>query len=592
MIRPDYQPLEKVLQNRLFEIPNYQRAYSWRIEQINDLHNDITNLKKQPNDRHHFMATIVCLATQRIEEIVTDEFKVLQIVDGQQRLTTLIIFLKAIELSLDRSNETQKREADKIKELLVKDDGRLILLQTNHDSSSIFRNFLVNGTIPQKENLKTNAEVRLFDSFNHSLKFVENWKKAEDVLALLKLVKNRLGFIFYELEDEGSVYSTFEVLNSRGLPVDWLDKCKSTLMGIAFEKLGNAIRDHHISQLHQIWSDIYRTIGVNEIQGHEILRFAATLHKAKQEGSESYLSKAISAEDALDYFRNFCNSNPTITIDVTDWISCVTRELRKLYDNPRLKAVTDILHARLLAVSILLLPENNMNVQLKNKLLEQWENVTFRIFGLFRNQNGKTNDSRLKVGDYTRLACKITDTYKKYNETDQLFYFIMYSLIELGKDYSIDTVVDSLKGKDCYNDWSDQLIYFMRRYEEYLCRKSNITFDESYWVKVWNKSPYRSIEHIMPEEATPPKWDVDSQSIDFSKNLHRLGNLIIYPIKDNILAGNRSFDSKKELYKKNKLNLMEEIIVKKDWNYKEIENRESFLLKFAREQWKDLSLEV
>jgi hypothetical protein len=48
-------------------------------------------------------------------------------------------------------------------------------------------------------------------------------------------VKNRLTFIFHELDDEATVYTVFEVLNSRGLAVPWFDRLKSLLMGIAFE---------------------------------------------------------------------------------------------------------------------------------------------------------------------------------------------------------------------------------------------------------------------------------------------------------------------------------------------------------------------
>ena len=54
---------------------------------------------------------------------------------------------------------------------------------------------------------------------------------------LVILLKSKLYFILHVIDDEGSVYTVFEVLNSRGLEVDWLDKCKSMLMGIAFEKL-------------------------------------------------------------------------------------------------------------------------------------------------------------------------------------------------------------------------------------------------------------------------------------------------------------------------------------------------------------------
>lgn len=78
-IKPDYFTLDTLLQKRLFRIPNYQRAYSWETKQRKDLFDDVQKLKKfksYNNDRHHFMATVVCLKTNKKEEIGADEFGV------------------------------------------------------------------------------------------------------------------------------------------------------------------------------------------------------------------------------------------------------------------------------------------------------------------------------------------------------------------------------------------------------------------------------------------------------------------------------------------------------------------------------------
>lgn len=593
MIRPDYQTLENALQKRLFEIPNYQRAYSWTRKQVKDLHDDINRLKDKPRERHHFMATIVCLSTKKYKEDGTDEFSILHIVDGQQRLTTLIILLKTIEKYLNKENVIEKKEADKINNILVKGDERLILLQTNHDSSSVFANFLKKGHIPEKSDLNTIAELRLFESFKENVTFVKLWKESGDLLQLLRIIKNRLGFIFYELEDEGSVYSTFEVLNSRGLPVDWLDKCKSALMGIAFEKLEKTTQDQHLPCLHQTWSDIYRIIGTNEnIPGHDILSFAATLHKKTQDKKQlQYLKKKLSFEDSLNYFKKYCTEFPTKTTEISDWIKKITIEIGELYNNSRLKALSEISHARLLYVSLMIMSKEKLIEKQKHKLIKQWENTTFRIFGLYRNSNGKKNDARTEVGSFTELASKIMDTKDNFAEINQLMYNTMYELINLGKkDYPLEEAINSMKNKDCYNNWENELIYFMRRYEEFLVSKANLEFDDTHWNVIWKNSPQRSIEHIMPQEANIPKWEVKKESSDFDKNINRLGNLCIIPLKDNIIAGNKSFETKKTHYSKNTLNITQEIVAVEDWNYKEIETREMRLLQWAKNEWNDLSL--
>lgn len=78
------------------------------------------------------MATLVLLDTGNQEMIGTDRLRVYDVVDGQQRLTTLIILLKAIEKNLAKNS--QKGQAAKIDAILVKENKDLVLLQTNHDA--------------------------------------------------------------------------------------------------------------------------------------------------------------------------------------------------------------------------------------------------------------------------------------------------------------------------------------------------------------------------------------------------------------------------------------------------------------------------
>ena len=126
-IKPDYFTFDTLLQKRLFRIPNYQRAYSWQTKQRKELFGDIEKLTQYDGERHHFMATVACLKTSKKEEIGADEFGIFEIVDGQQRITTLIILMKALAKSLSQNGNITQKEADKLNELLVKEDRRLIL---------------------------------------------------------------------------------------------------------------------------------------------------------------------------------------------------------------------------------------------------------------------------------------------------------------------------------------------------------------------------------------------------------------------------------------------------------------------------------
>ncbi len=134
------------MSGRLFRIPEYQRAYAWGKRQRTDLFGDIERV--QASNEDHFIATIVGLSREK-KQIIADQFTVVDIVDGQQRLTTLIILLKAIQKSLDDSDKIQRKLSDELTQLLVKgDDHNLLLLQTNHDTSHIFVDYIREGIIP------------------------------------------------------------------------------------------------------------------------------------------------------------------------------------------------------------------------------------------------------------------------------------------------------------------------------------------------------------------------------------------------------------------------------------------------------------
>src|SRR5688572_28855851 len=163
-IQPQYLSLTKLLDGRLFRIPEYQRAYSWTRHQREDLFSDLTKKHKKGADEVHFMAAVVCLRQNR-QLLGTDEYQVLDVVDGQQRLTTLIVLLKAIATSLDVKDKVQKKAKAEVDDLLVKAEGdELLLSQTNHDSSHYFANYLRKGVSVSPADAKTTADREILQA--------------------------------------------------------------------------------------------------------------------------------------------------------------------------------------------------------------------------------------------------------------------------------------------------------------------------------------------------------------------------------------------------------------------------------------------
>src|ERR1019366_8308599 len=198
------------------------------------------------------MATVVCLARGK-RSIGADEFTVAEVVDGQQRLTTFVVLLKAVEKTLNADNKLEAKIKAEILDLLVKaDDHALVLLQTNHDSSSVFLDYIRAGTIQTTPAL-TAADKNLVDAALECEAFVIKWSANASPIELIALLRNRLSMIYHEITDEAAVYRVSEVLNSRGLDVRWIDKCKSQLMGLVFQGADTAQRAEALKEMHVIW---------------------------------------------------------------------------------------------------------------------------------------------------------------------------------------------------------------------------------------------------------------------------------------------------------------------------------------------------
>jgi hypothetical protein len=554
-IQPQYIPFGKLVSGRLFRIPQYQRAYSWRTNERMELFEDILRTWKAGAEGTHFLATIVGLRREK-RKIITDEHQVLEVVDGQQRLTTLIILLKAIAKALDRSDTLGTRIGQELDDTLVKpDQASLLLLQTNHDSSGYFADYLRTGKTPSPESANTLADRELLLAMQECETFVARWATDTSSLSdLVTLLKNRLTCIFHEISDEAVVYTIFEVLNSRGLEVSWFDRTKSMLMAVVFETdMGN--KREIIDEVHQLWTDIYRCVGIRLGMNSEALKFAATLRLTECP------RRVLGEEDAAYLLRDQSKAGAANVIETTRWLLAVTKAVNELVADRRKDAVTGIIQARLLAAAVILRPDISKTD--KGKVLRRWENVTFRIYGM------SDRDSRTAVGDYVRLAWRITN---EKMSADQ----ILAEISALGKDYPVAAVVNGLRNEDCYTDWQDELRYFFYRYEEHLAQQSGQIFNNEQWNRIWEANSAQSIEHILPQSAGKPDL------------VHRIGNLLILPPRLNSKLGAKPPDQKADDYLKTGLLLAQEVVSKlPKWHLRQIEEREDALLKWALQEWTD-----
>lgn len=534
--------------------------------------NDLDDLykKDKDGDRHHFMATVVCYRTGERKPVKLVDYNLFEIVDGQQRITTLVLLLKALQMSLD--DEDVKKD---IARILVKDDDNLLLLQTNNVNQKLFNKYLREGVAPSKDDTKTHTDRNLYSAIREISDFLEKWRaQGRDLMELLRVVLNRVGFVIYDTEETHAVYTIFECLNSRGLEVDWLDKMKSVLMGLAFEKSqSKEVADAKIDELHNLWADIYGQMATHPVPGQEILRITATLFVGVGVG------KPLSSEDSVEGLREWCDSAQK-TITVSDWLLRVTEKLVKLYQSRFWAPVTRILQARALAVALML--TDSLDPEEKETALDQWERITFRIYSMFRK------DSRTKVGDYVRLAARIVQKEQDASNYSE----IMAALQTLGSEYPVEEAVSDLLKEPIYDGFEEECRYILWRYEEYLASAQGSGVNKELREAIWAaRSAVETIEHIFPQtpEDGGPWENKLKENENLERHIYRIGNLLLLPPGLNSEAGRKGFSEKKIVYKKAEgLRIVREILDECDWTQNSIEEREKRIAGFLREAFKDV----
>lgn len=217
---------------KLYRVPQFQRDYSWREEQWEELWSDLTELRTSA--QHHYMGAIVLQGGPR-------EFLV---IDGQQRLATLSILALAVLKRLDDLRQSgDAQEAGERYELLhrqfigYKDPVSLrsrSKLTLNENDDRFFQYNLVNFRPPPSARKLRKSERLMWQAFEYFLDRVSKLGDAQALADFLdSIVAQRLLFIQITVEDDLSAYTLFETLNARGLELTASDLVKNYLLSKA-----------------------------------------------------------------------------------------------------------------------------------------------------------------------------------------------------------------------------------------------------------------------------------------------------------------------------------------------------------------------
>ncbi|WP_367026218.1 DUF262 domain-containing HNH endonuclease family protein [Methylococcus sp. ANG] len=251
----------KLIGNGLtYRIPRFQRDYSWTSEEWEDLWMDILDTLKANGEPAHYMGYLV---------LQSADDKTFDVIDGQQRLTTISIIvlavLKNIQRLIDAGNDADanRQRLNQIRQTYVGylDPVTLVArpkLTLNRNNNNYFQNYLVPlGHLPQRgfrasEHLLRNA----FDWFDRQVAAYLKASSGDEGKRLAQLtedISDRLFFTVITVTDELNAYKVFETLNARGVRLSATDLLKNYLFSV-LDRGGET--DHELRNLEDRWENI------------------------------------------------------------------------------------------------------------------------------------------------------------------------------------------------------------------------------------------------------------------------------------------------------------------------------------------------
>ena len=571
-----------------YSIPKYQREYTWGQYQWKDLYDDICE-----NDYGYFIGSIICIDNS------SDAFQIkeLEVVDGQQRLTTLCLLLTAIYNRLkqhkDELDEDDEDELPTLRKSIIckgASNGLILCPQIQNNNQAdfnvvMFENGLLKNAKKEK-NWGNRKIAKCYKYFLHRLdQDIEEFGNAVTTLLEIKRKVSKAVLVKIEVGNHAEAYTLFESLNNRGTPLTAIDLMKNLILARA-ERSGLTCDD--------CFDDWQTLLGYLTDDYSTQERFFRQYYNAfKNELNEPFRTDGQRKKDPLGYIATRSNLlsifeeliNRDLPGFMSDILACGEIYFQLILSNDDKTKYTNSLTelSRIQgAPSYLLLMylfKKQTELQIQDNDLQDTINLLTRFF--VRRNTTDTPNTR----DLNKIFMQIISDVEEKGITGNVIYQHIYE--ELVRwSASDDVFEEKLKG-DLYEE-NVGVARFV------LCAIAQKAMTTETWTDLWEQNDYGgkkvfkwTIEHIFPEgKNIPSKWvdmiaggDRNLANEYLEQYVHKIGNLTITGY--NSTLSNLSFIEKRDRLNaqklkvgyRNGLEINKELAEKDSWTVQDIIER-------------------
>ncbi|MBQ8133356.1 MAG: DUF4357 domain-containing protein [Clostridia bacterium] len=550
-------PLSKIFSKEFdYYIPAYQRPYAWSQEQTEKLFDDLYDFYREEKNDNFFLGSIVL--------IKDDDKPHADVIDGQQRLTTLTILISAIATRLSGDNKTNcirylTEPGNDLEGL-----EPLPRLHLRQKDQKFFNEYIQNLKLTELINLdpeclQDESQQHIRENCELILNRLNNkFQDEKQVTEFCKFIVTRCYIVAVYTPVQRSAFRVFSVMNSRGLNLMPTDIIKSDIIGQIPENEQQLYTDK--------WEDLEvktSRSGFNDVFTHTRMIFAKT--KAKQ--------------NLLDEFRE----------------AVLTKVSPK-------ELIDDILEPYSIAYTILI---NKKYVSTKNA-----EQINHYLFWLNKIDNADWIPSAIKffaehkndseyvlwfVKKLERLASYLHITAKDLNFRIERYRTVLEEMEE-NPDHSMDDPLSSIElsneEKEEFTKVLNSEIYLLtgKRRNYVILRLNEFVGDGA--SKIDFEPNILTIEHVLPQTVSAgTQWEkIWLKEEERKVWINRIANLVPLTRKKNSEAQNYDFDKKKDVYFKGKngtttFPLTTQVLSEKEWSPSVVEKRQKELLDIFIDRW-------
>lgn len=552
-------PLSKIFCSDFdYNIPSYQRPYSWTTQEAGILFDDLYDFyKNEDKEENYFLGSIVLIKQDGIPKS--------DVIDGQQRLTTLTILLAVIAHNLSDSDDKEEFKnyinEKGIKSQEIKPKPRLKIRERDNN---FFKEYVQELKIDKLIALKpeaqnTEAKTNIIKNVQTlQNKILESFSSEDEIFKFGSFLVQRCYLVVVSTPSQPSAFRIFSVMNSRGMNLLTTDLFKSDVIG----KINEEERDDYTKKWEEIETELGRE-DFNDLFGHiRMIKVKSKAKKSLYEEFRKYVLPDINSESAINFIDKMLEpyAEAYNTIKRSAYSSVENADKVKNI----LKWLNRIDNSDWLPPAMVFYCQHKNEPNILSVFFEKLE----RLATYMRMTSYDINH---RIDRYSKLLSDLQD------KNDDSIYGESIELSTTEQNEFISEL-----NSDIYKMTGAKRNYLILRLDSFMSDGA-----ASY------KSNVLSIEHVLPQTVSPgSEWERTWSDLEERAYwLNKIGNLIPLTKRHNSKAQNYDFTTKKEKYFKNNdigitsYVLATDILNYSEWTPEVVKERQQKIIDIYKKGW-------